>query len=278
MDTTYFDSRDFEMFRQGIRRVKGEPAPRTALPITLPILSMVNRTILERGPLSSYERLLIATAFSVAFACFLRVGEITYTEFDPLVHLQRQDVLFSPQGLSIRIKASKTDPSRKGIILPLPVISTPAYSHVCPSNLLRMLLASTPGQPSDPLFCFASGKKNFDAKRLIRECRQALMQNGFSIADMDGRMFSGHSFRRGAATWAAKVGLNDRTIMLLGRWSVKSLPGGHQRYVDITLEDRRAYVSALYSASPGLENRQMGFIFEEDPAELEYMDDGLPPQ
>jgi integrase len=209
IDTSIFDSRDFVMFRQGIKRVKGEQAPRTALPITLPMLTIINHTILERGPASAQDRLALAAAYALAFACFLRIGEITYSKFDPLLHLQRRDVLFGPQGNAIRLKGSKMDPSRKGVILPLPTIRDPAYNHVCPSYLLRLLLDSSPGCPDDPLFRFSAGQQGFEAKRLVQECRQALIMNGFSIMDMDGRVFSGHSFRRGAATWGARVGLDD---------------------------------------------------------------------
>lgn len=278
MDTSVFDSREFHMFRQGVKRVKGEPAPRTALPITLSVLSTINHTILERGPLSPHDRLLLATAYALAFACFMRIGEITYTTFDPMVHTQRKDVIFSPEGLSLRLKASKTDPSRKGIILPLPIINNPAYYHVCPSRLLRLLLFSLPGRPEDPLFRFPGARNPFEAKRLVRECRQALTMNGFSVADIDGRVFSGHSFRRGAATWGAKVGLDDRAIMLLGRWSLKSLPGGHQRYIELTMKDRRAWLNTLYSAAPTADRRALDFGWEEDALADEYMDDGLPPQ
>ena len=40
--------------------------------------------------------------------------------------------------------------------------------------------------------------------------------------------YSGHSFRRGAATWAKEAGLTDHEIMLLGRW--KSI--AYRLYVD----------------------------------------------
>lgn len=264
IDAAFFDSRHFLMFRRGIRRVKGESAPRTALPITLPILSLINHTVLARVDISATQRLLLATAYAVAFACFMRIGELTYTEFDPLVHLQRKDVLFTPQGMCIHLKGSKTDVGRRGVNLPLPSVQNPAYRHVCPSTLLRMLLDTTPGSLEDPLFRFERPHGTFEAKTLIRECRQALIVNGFSVSDIEGRTFSGHSFRRGAATWGARVGLDDRTIMLLGRWSIKSLPGGHQRYIEVTLEDRRARLSTLYNGTPLWDVGGPGFDLDED--------------
>ncbi len=35
---------------------------------------------------------------------------------------------------------------------------------------------------------------------------------------MDDKLYSGHSFRRGAATMAAKRGMDDSVIKMLGRW------------------------------------------------------------
>jgi integrase len=276
IDASVFDTREFKLFRQGIKRVKGEHAPRTALPITLPILSFINHAILRSSNMSSYDRLLLAMAYAIAFSCFLRIGELAYTTFDPLLHLQRKDVLFYPEGICLRLKGSKMDQSRKGVILPLPRIDNPAYKHICPSHLLCMFLTAFPAAPEAPLFSFSStGMPKFDAKRLVREYRQALIMNGFSVTDMDGRVFSGHSFRRGAATWAAKMGLGDREIMRLGRWSLKSTPGGHQRYIDFTIEDHRDLVSSLYYAAPLGAPRDVGFDLDRgDVAGEEYEEGG----
>lgn len=66
--------------------------------------------------------------------------------------------------------------------------------------------------------------------------------------------------------------------MQLGRWSLKSLPGGHQRYVDITLQDRRARLNALYSTTPLWDARDVGFNMQEEGEAGEYVEEELPPQ
>ena len=43
--------------------------------------------------------------------------------------------------------------------------------------------------------------------------RQALLEAG-----VDSRPYSGHSFHSGTATMAAKRGVQDSTIRMLGRW------------------------------------------------------------
>ena len=63
-------------------------------------------------------------AMYLAFFGFLRYGELTIPDnqpFGPTVHMSIQDVTMdtNPPGLSVHIKASKTDPFRHGVTLHL---------------------------------------------------------------------------------------------------------------------------------------------------------------
>ena len=51
----------------------------------------------------------------------------------------------------------------------------------------------------------------------MEEVRAALLAAG-----LPAKEFAGHSFRIGAATTAATVGLDDSTIQTLGRWKSSS--------------------------------------------------------
>jgi hypothetical protein len=112
MDVSFFDPRDFAAFKQGVKRVKGEVNIRTALPLTLPLLSAVNAKLLSGYP--SRRQVMLATAFSLALSCFLRSGEFTYDKFDPDLDLQRRDVIMNKDFAVLRIKSSKMDQTRKG--------------------------------------------------------------------------------------------------------------------------------------------------------------------
>ena len=46
---------------------------------------------------------------------------------------------------------------------------------------------------------------------------------------MGSSCYSGHSFRIGAATAAAKLGVNDSMIKVLGRWGILGI---HTLYMD----------------------------------------------
>ena len=45
------------------------------------------------------------------------------------------------------------------------------------------------------------------------------MRSALDVIGLDQTVFSGHSFRSGAATAAAQAGLSDSTIQTLGRWN-----------------------------------------------------------
>ena len=86
------------------------------------------------------------------FFGFLRTGEIVVpsdTEYDKNVHLSVEDVLvdnvMSPEWLEIRIKASKTDPFRKGVSV---YIGT-SGNNICPFWTIELGVAPAPGHFSD---------------------------------------------------------------------------------------------------------------------------------
>jgi hypothetical protein len=244
-DVSYFDSRDVVLFKRGVRRVKGETTVKTALPLTLPILLRVNARLLEAWP--SRREVVLATAFALAFACFLRSGEFTYDVFDPELDLQRQDIIEQGETLMLRLKTSKTDQTRMGRFLPVPRLAGAEYAHVCPTTLLRRLLTDYPDLPEAPLFSFSALKHsyNFDKKTVITDMRHVLDRSGCPMT-IDGRTYTGHSFRRGAATWAARVGLTDSEIRHLGRWSLGSSQGSCPRYIELRSCDIAAAAQRMY--------------------------------
>ena len=83
-----------------------------------------------------------------------------------------------------------------------------------------------------PFFRFASGTP-LSRELLVKHVRAALQPH-----DIDVSRYSGHSFRIGAATAAAAVGVEDSMIKTLGRWQSSA----YQAYVRIP-RDRLAAVS-----------------------------------
>ena len=71
------------------------------------------------------------------------------------------------------------------------------------------LRGPTPG----PFFQQQDGKP-LTKGSFVRQVKEVVTEAG-----LDAQLYSGHSFRIGAATSAARAGIQDSTIQALGRWS-----------------------------------------------------------
>ena len=113
----------------------------------------------------------------------------------------------SPACLRIRLKASKTDPFRKGCFIHIGKGSYP----LCAIQALMAYLTMR-GNMDGPLFLFQDGRP------LSRVSLTEWLRKILSAAGIPGT-FSSHSFRTGAATVAARNGVPDHLIQALGRWT-----------------------------------------------------------
>lgn len=165
---------------RGIQRFYGNKASKRALPITLPILERMVRHYL-RTKITRKSATFIA-AFTLMFACFLRLGEITYDVFDPAFHPQRCDVLLDTDPPTFTVKASKTDEYRESTVVPIPK----GLPYSCARRALALYFQTVPGRPSDPLF---SSGKGFDRAAVTSELRRVLDSVGIVAVG-----YTGHSF------------------------------------------------------------------------------------
>lgn len=203
-----------EQVLKGIKMVQARSPPPSKpkrLPITPDLLRKMKQSW-QGGDRQNSSMLWAAS--TLCFFGFFRAGEITLTtesSFEDGAHLTFDDIsvdsLVDPQVLTVKLKASKTDPFRVGI----DICVGKTNDSLCPvaAGLAYMAMR---GQGPGPLFKFKDGKPLTRA-RLVTEVRRAL-----STAGVDCRSYSGHSFRSGAATTAAKQGVGDATIKMLGRW------------------------------------------------------------
>ena len=123
------------------------------------------------------------------------------TSYDPIWHLCLRDVSVdshaSPTKAFINIKASKTDPFRQGVTITLGKTD----QQLCPLTALLPFIALRNTQPG-PLFQFTDGSF-LTREKFVQEVRRLLQSAG-----IDPTPYSGHSFRIGAATTAARVGMD----------------------------------------------------------------------
>ena len=155
---------------------------------------------------------MIWAAMTLAFFGFLRLGEMTCNSpYSCTIHLSPGDVTFSPsfqnpEHMSVRIKISKTDPFRSGQT----IVIGKTDQRVCPVLAMKNYL-SYRGNTTGPLFKHLSGAPLTKAG-LTSETRQLLSISGFQPSQ-----YAGHSYRIGAATTSASVGLPPWLIKTLGR-------------------------------------------------------------
>ena len=119
----------------------------------------------------------------------------------------RTDSLVNPTYITVAIKASKTDPFRKGVTVHIGATK----SQLCPVAAVLAYMVQR-GPQAGPFFLFEDSHR-LTRDRLVAEVRRALERAG-----VDPSHYSGHSFRIGAATTAAACGLQDSLIKTLGRW------------------------------------------------------------
>ena len=195
---------------RGIKCVQGV-SKRVRLPITIHHLGMFDLFL----PRSHSDNKMIWAAFTLAFFGFLRISEFTCnTRFNPRLHLTSSDIKFipsptSPQYMRVEIKASKTDPFRKGMYL----IIGQTSQTICPVRAMKEYVDILPQTWTGPLFTYSNGRR-LTRQRLTNELRTLLGRLG-----LNSSLYAGHSFRIGAATSAAAVGLPSWLIKTLGRWT-----------------------------------------------------------
>jgi len=170
------------------------------------------------------DKIMLWAAFTICFFGFLRSGEICSGAdgpFDPTSDLTPQDIeidsIQNPQILRIRLKHSKTDPFREGS----DIFVARTQNELCPVSAVLAWLTNREADRTTPLFYFQSGAP------LTRSTFVTRFKAALTTAGIDAARFSGHSFRIGAATTAARKGLSDSTIKRLGRWKSSA----YQRYI-----------------------------------------------
>lgn len=204
-----------EYLLRGVKLEQAKHSPdaaRTRLPVTPTILRRL-RMELEKDH-SKWENIMLWAACCTCFFGFLRSGEITVptqNDYDSSTHLSYGDVLFdskaSPTFAQVNIKASKTDPFRKGVA----IYMGRTNNDLCPVAALAAYI-TVRGSKEGPFFLLEN-QTPLTRDRFVKMTRDKL-----TAAGIDAGRYSGHSFRIGAATTASAYGVEDSLIQTLGRW------------------------------------------------------------
>ena len=187
----------------------------------LPILPSVLEALLEVWSANGnlLEHKMLWAACCLGFFGFMRAGEFTATPTQACPLLPADiavDNHSSPTYLSVHLRRSKTDPFGKGVTL----FIGRTYQRICPVAAVLSYMAVRP-PTGGPLFVNTNGSP-LTPVQLVHYVRMALKQKGWDVSH-----YSGHSFRIGAATTAAAMGVPIPTIKMLGRWESEA----YTRYI-----------------------------------------------
>lgn len=131
---------------------------------------------------------------------------------DELCRLKVEHIKVQAHGLEIFLPSSKTDRSNRGRILTLP-----ALKRLCPVVAYEQWLASS-GLQSGSVFRSIDrwghlGELPLNANSLSRLLRHAFVRGGSAQPS-----YSGHSLRRGFATWASRNQWSSKALMEYVGW------------------------------------------------------------
>ena len=182
------------LVRRGVRRTLGT-AQRQVHPVTVPDL----RTMLEglgSDSAGCRDRALLLLGFAGA----LRRSE--------LVGLNVADITEGTEGLTVRLRRSKTDQEGAGRTVGIPYGSN---SATCPVRACSAWLEVS-GITEGPAFRSVDRHGHIGATRLSAQAVALVLKRHAAKAGLDPKEVAGHSLRAGLATSAAAAGVPERVI------------------------------------------------------------------
>ena len=197
------------------------PSVDTRLPITIDVLNKLLSS-LDSVISSNYDLKCFKALYLFAFSAFARIGELIITDennLDTVIQLSDVNVQYintKPEKIHVCFRSFKHNNGKNpksisfshGDAIMSAVITLIDYLHVRISS-------------SGPLFCRQNGQP------LKRTLFDSILHKNISFCGLDSSKYKGHSFRLGAATYAAEKGLTDAQIRSMGRWNSNAF----QKYI-----------------------------------------------
>jgi hypothetical protein len=212
---------------QGLKR-KLKGTPKQVLPIDPVILRRMYKYVNTRNT----RDLALWCGFLVAFYTLFRKANVCPKEqkYDPETVLTRGDVVIDHENerVLIFVNFSKTNQFQKQChVIPIPKNVDPSldlFTHL--AALFRQVNADNDA----PALSYSS--KCFVTHQTFTEKLKTLLAK----SGLDPSLFSGHSFRRGGASYLYSVGGSTLMVQVMGSWSSQIFT----RYLYLSLEDRLA--------------------------------------
>jgi hypothetical protein len=221
------DNFGLEATLQGIkRRLKGTPQ------FVLPIDPVILRRMYSNIDITNTQDLSLWCSFLTAFYCLFRKANTVPKDhnFDPDCVLTRGDIVIDEAGQNVLIYVnfSKVNQYQKIFhVIPIPANSDPAldlYRHI--KKLFSLVRATR----TSPAFMY-SARHFITYRSFTHRLKQLLAKSG-----LDPALYSGHSFRRGGASYLYGIGGSTLMVQVLGDWASQIFT----RYLYLSVDDRKA--------------------------------------
>ena len=214
-----------------------EHMPSRAIPISPDILRSVARII----DLSSPNDVSCFCAGLFLFFLMARAGNVFYhLDHGSPRGLSRGQVSLTDYGMIVTFTRTKTI-SFGSRVLHIPVLAAP-HSLLCPVALFRRMIFLIPAASHKPLFMvFINGRlAPFSKQSFLVHFRSLLERAG--VPHPTG--FSCHSFRRGGASWAFRMGIPGEVIQVYGDWASDC----YKRYLDLSFDTKYRLAQLVYKS------------------------------
>ena len=210
---------------QGLKR-KLAKTPFQVLPISPSILRLMDNSLV----LTKLKDLAIWCSYLLAFYCLFRKKNVCPESSEPTAEktLRRKHIEIDQDNNVVYIYCNFSKTNQFGssdLIIPVPGNEDPKLDLV---RHLSNLFSDVDAAPDQPAFTYSPGRfvhYNLFTSRL----KSVLLSCG-----MDPSLYSGHSFRRGGASFLYQVGGSILQIMSSGSWSSTCFT----RYLFLTEEER----------------------------------------
>ena len=160
------------------------------------------------------------------------------TKYDPGTVLTRDDVVLDTVGqrVLVFVNFSKTNQySQRQHCIPIPRNSDPALDLY---RFVQLLYSRVDASEESPAMSYSAtgfiNHRTFTTK----------LKGWLSKAGLDPAMYSGHSFRRGGASYLYSIGGSTLMVQVMGDWRSQVFT----RYLFLTMDDRQSAQALICSA------------------------------
>ena len=225
MGYTFHHNFSLDCTLQGLKRRLAR-TPFQVLPIDPSVLRLMYRGI----NIKKKADLALWCSFLVAFFCLFRKANTVpkNVKFDPNCILTRENIGIdrTEKIVYVYVGFSKTNQYRKkDRCIPIPRNDDPCldlYRHI------DLLFSSVDADSQDPAFTY--GKNTFvNYYTFTKRLKELLSKSG-----LEPSLYSGHSFRRGGASFLFSIGGSQLMVQVLGDWSSMV----YTRYLYMSADDR----------------------------------------